>query len=44
MSYMNRPSDEFITLLKQSGNGDMNTAQAAQREFAKALELSLIHI
>ena len=41
MSYMNRPSDEFITLLKQSGNGDMNTAQAAQREFAKALELPL---
>tara|TARA_R100001163_G_C5067438_1_gene206551 strand:- start:4847 stop:5845 length:999 start_codon:yes stop_codon:yes gene_type:complete len=38
---MNRPSDEFITLLKQSGNGDMNTAQAAQREFAKALELPL---
>lgn len=41
MSYTNRPSDEFIALLKQSGDGDMNTAQAAQREFAKALELPL---
>jgi len=41
MSYTNRPSDEFIALLKQSGDGDINTAQAAQREFAKALELPL---
>jgi hypothetical protein len=41
MSYNNRPSDEFIALLKKSGDGDMNTAQAAQREFAKALELPL---
>jgi hypothetical protein len=41
MSYTNRPSDEFIALLKQSGDGDMNAAQAAQREFAKALELPL---
>ena len=41
MSYSNRPTDEFIALLKQSGDGDINTAQAAQREFAKALELPL---
>jgi hypothetical protein len=41
MSYTNRPSDEFIALLKQSGDGDINAAQAAQREFAKALELPL---
>ena len=36
-----RPSDEFISLLRQSGDSDVNTAQAAQREFAKALELPL---
>ena len=36
-----RPSDEFISLLRQSGDGDVNVAQAAQREFAKALELPL---
>ena len=36
-----RPSDEFITLLRKSGDGDINVAQAAQREFAKALELPL---
>ena len=41
MSYSNRPTDEFIALLKQSGDADINTAQAAQREFAKALELPL---
>ena len=41
MSYTNRPNDEFIALLKKSGDGDINTAQAAQREFAKALELPL---
>mgnify|MGYP003641004291 FL=1 len=41
MSYSNRPTDEFIALLKQSGDSDINTAQAAQREFAKALELPL---
>ena len=36
-----RPSDEFIGLLKKSGDADVNVAQAAQREFAKALELPL---
>jgi hypothetical protein len=36
-----RPSDEFISLLKKSGDADVNVAQAAQREFAKALELPL---
>ena len=41
MSYTDRPSDEFITLLKRSGDSDQNVAYAAQREFAKALELPL---
>ena len=41
MSFTNRPSDEFIALLRQSGDSDINVAQAAQREFAKALELPL---
>lgn len=36
-----RPSDEFIALLRKSGDADINTASAAQREFAKALELPL---
>jgi len=36
-----RPSDEFISLLRKSGDSDINVAQAAQREFAKALELPL---
>ena len=36
-----RPSDEFISLLRKSGDGDVNVAAAAQREFAKALELPL---
>ena len=36
-----RPSDEFIALLRKSGDSDVNVAQAAQREFAKALELPL---
>jgi len=36
-----RPSDEFITLLRKSGDADINVASAAQREFAKALELPL---
>ena len=37
MSYTDRPSDEFISLLRKSGDSDLNVAQAAQREFAKAL-------
>jgi hypothetical protein len=36
-----RPSDEFISLLRKSGDSDIQVAQAAQREFAKALELPL---
>lgn len=36
-----RPSDEFIALLRKSGDNDINVASAAQREFAKALELPL---
>ena len=32
-----RPSDEFISLLRKSGDADINVAAAAQREFAKAL-------
>ena len=41
MSYTDRPSDEFISLLRKSGDSDLGVAQAAQREFAKALELPL---
>jgi hypothetical protein len=41
MPINNRPSDEFISLLRKSGDADINVAQAAQREFAKALELPL---
>ena len=41
MSLTERPSDEFISLLKKSGDSDQNVAYAAQREFAKALELPL---
>ena len=41
MSYTDRPSDDFIALLRRSGDSDINIAQAAQREFAKALELPL---
>lgn len=36
-----RPSDEFIALLRKSGDADINVASASQREFAKALELPL---
>jgi hypothetical protein len=41
MPIKNRPSEEFLALLRQSGNSDQNVAVAAQREFAKALELPL---
>ena len=41
MAFTDRPSDEFIALLKNSGASDIQVAQAAQREFAKALELPL---
>lgn len=36
-----RPTDEFISLLKRSGDSDKSTALDAQREIAKALELPL---
>jgi len=41
MSYTERPSDEFIALLRKSGDADLQVATAAQHEFAKALELPL---
>ena len=41
MAINKRPSDEFIALLRKSGDADINVAAAAQREFAKALELPL---
>ncbi len=37
----NRPTPEFIELLKQSGDSDKMVAVAAQREIAKALETPL---
>ena len=41
MSFTERPSDEFISLYKKTGDNDQNVAYAAQRQFAKALELPL---
>lgn len=41
MSMKDRPTPEFIELLKQSGNSDKAIAIQAQREIAKALELPL---
>mgnify|MGYP001341124395 CR=1 FL=1 len=41
MSFTERPSDEFLSLYKKTGDNDQNVAYAAQREFAKALELPL---
>jgi len=41
MSYTERPSEEFISVLRKCGDADMEVALAAQREFAKALELPL---
>jgi hypothetical protein len=38
---LTRPSNEFIELLKRSGNSDKSVALDAQREIAKALELPL---
>ena len=32
-----RPSDEFISLLRQSGDGDVNVAQAASESSLKRL-------
>ena len=41
MSYTERPSEEFISLLRKCGDSHTETAMAAQREFAQALELPL---
>jgi hypothetical protein len=41
MSFNERPSDEFISLYKKTGDNDQNIAYAAQRQFAKALETPL---
>jgi hypothetical protein len=41
MSYTERPNDEFISLYKKTGDMDQHVAYAAQKEFAKALELPL---
>jgi hypothetical protein len=41
MSFTERPNDEFINLYKKTGDNDQNVAYAAQRQFAKALELPL---
>jgi hypothetical protein len=41
MSYTERPSEEFISLLRNCGDSNMDVALAAQREFAQALELPL---
>jgi hypothetical protein len=41
MPITERPSDDFVALLRKSGDADINVAMAAQREFAKALELPL---
>ena len=38
MSTLNRPDEQFIELLKQSGSADRATALTAQHEIAKALE------
>ena len=40
-SFMQRPDEQFIELLKRSGSPEKNEALAAQRELAKALELPL---
>ena len=41
MSNTERPSDDFIELLRKSGDANMQVAAAAQHEFAKALETPL---
>ena len=41
MSIKQRPSEEFISLLKRSGSSDKAVAIEAQREIAKALETPL---
>ena len=41
MTTFNRPSEDHLALLRKTGDTDVNVAVAAQREFAKALELPL---
>ena len=41
MSNIERPSDEFIQILRDTGSNNQEHAYAAQREFAKALETPL---
>ena len=41
MTHKERPSEEFLNALRQSGDGNLEVAQAAQREFAVALETPL---
>ena len=41
MASKNRPSEEFIELLRRSGSSDRSIAQVAQREIAKALEIPI---
>ena len=41
MTHKERPSEEFLNVLRQSGDGNLEVAQAAQREFAVALETPL---
>ena len=41
MASKNRPTDEFIELLRRSGSSDRAVAFAAQREIAKALEVPI---
>jgi hypothetical protein len=44
MSYTDRPSDEFISLLRQSGDSDLNVAQAAQELWQILAELLVRHL
>ena len=41
MSYSEPPNDQILGLLRKAGDSDQNVAWAAQREFAKALEMPL---
>lgn len=41
MTHKERPSEEFLNVLRKSGDGNLEVAQAAQREFAVALETPL---
>lgn len=41
MPYTEKPNEAFLDLLRKSGDSDPGLATAAQREFAKALEMPL---